>query len=54
MSFHELELAVGDVIQIGDYTVTVIDLENGEVTFRIQEPAANERLTESPAAPRPR
>jgi len=54
MSLHELELTVGDVIQIGDYTVTVIDLENGEVTFRIQEPVSEEVPAESPVAPRPR
>ncbi len=53
MSLHELELAVGDVVQIGDYTVTVIDLENGEVTFRIQEPPAGEDPPE-PTPPRPR
>jgi|GEM_PF-2765378 len=33
----ELDLAVGDVVQIGEMTVTVIDIENGEVTFRIDE-----------------
>lgn len=54
MSLHELELTVGDVIQIGDYTVTVIDLENGEVTFRIQEPVGEEIPAESPSVPRPR
>ena len=54
MSHHELELTVGDVIQIGDYTVTVIDLDNGEVTFRIQEPDSGEHPIESPATPRPR
>ena len=53
MSFQELELAVGDAVQIGDYTLTVIDLENGEVTFRIQQPPADEPV-ETPAAPRPR
>jgi hypothetical protein len=38
VQLHELELAVGDVVQIGDYTVTVMDIENGEVTFRVEEP----------------
>ncbi len=51
---HEFELNVGDVVQIGEYTVTVVDMENGEVTFRIQEPAT-EDVTEGTAAPtRPR
>lgn len=54
MAFHELELAVGDVIQIGDYTVTVIDLESGEVTFRVQEPAADESAGENSTPPQPR
>ena len=54
MSLHELELTVGDVVQIGDFTVTLIDLENGEVTFRIQEPATEEEPVESATVPRPR
>ena len=54
MLLHEIELTVGDVVQIGEYTVTVIDLENGEVTFRIQEPEVEEERVENPAAPRPR
>lgn len=37
LQFQELELAVGDVLQIGETTVTVIDIENGEVTFRIDD-----------------
>lgn len=54
MSLHEFELNVGDVVQIGEYTVTVVDMENGEVTFRIQEPATEE-ATEGTATPtRPR
>jgi len=51
---HEIELTVGEVVQIGEYTVTVIDLENGEVTFRIQEPEMEEESTENPGTPRPR
>jgi len=31
----EIELGIGDVVQIGDRIYTVIDIENGEVTFRI-------------------
>jgi hypothetical protein len=54
MSLHELELTVGDVVQIGEYTVTVIDLDNDEVTFRIQEPVTEEEPSESPTATRPR
>jgi hypothetical protein len=54
MSLHEIELTVGDVLQIGEFTVTVIDLENGEVTFRIQEPVLDEEATEGATSPRPR
>lgn len=54
MSLHEIELTVGDVLQIGEYTVTVIDLDNGEVTFRIQEPILEDETADSTAAPRPR
>jgi hypothetical protein len=35
--YQELELSVGDIFHVGDTTVTVIDIENGEVTFRIDE-----------------
>jgi hypothetical protein len=31
----EIELGIGDVVQIGENIYTVIDIENGEVTFRI-------------------
>lgn len=31
----ELDLDIGDVVQIGDHVYTVIDIENGEVCFRI-------------------
>ncbi len=34
---HELDLTVGDVFHVGDKTITVIDIENGEVTFRIDD-----------------
>ena len=42
MELQELDLAVGDVVQIGEYTVTVIDIENEEVTFRVDEPATSD------------
>jgi hypothetical protein len=31
----ELELAVGDMVQIGDYMLTVIDTDGQEVSFRV-------------------
>lgn len=33
----EFDLAVGDVIRVGDTIVTVIDIENGEITFKIDD-----------------
>ncbi len=37
VQIHEMELVVGDVFHIGHKTVTVIDIENGEVTFRVDD-----------------
>lgn len=54
MALHEIELNIGDVVKIGDYTVTIIDLENGEVTFRIQEPIAGDEGVENCTPPQPR
>jgi hypothetical protein len=34
---QELDLTVGDVVRIGDTLITVIDIENGEITFRIDD-----------------
>jgi len=31
----EIELGIGDSIRIGDDVYTVVDIENGEVGFRI-------------------
>jgi hypothetical protein len=37
VQYQELELAVGEVFYLGDTTVTVIDIEYGEVTFRVDD-----------------
>lgn len=37
MQFHEMELAVGDVLQIGEKILTVVDIDQGEVTFRLDD-----------------
>ena len=37
MESHELELAVGAVLQIGETILTVLDIENNEVFFRIED-----------------
>lgn len=49
MQHIEIELGIGDVVQIGDSIYTVIDIENGEVTFRID---AAEHLCETVTASR--
>lgn len=36
MQAHELELLIGDTVWIGDREVTVIDIDNGVVTFRVE------------------
>ena len=33
--FFEFELSVGDVLQIGEHTVTVVDIDGPDVSFRI-------------------
>ena len=47
MAEHSLELSIGDVVQIGDYIVTVVDIENDQVTFRIEQNPEQELLTQT-------
>lgn len=35
MQEHEFELQVGDTLQVGDYTVMVVDIDGDEVSVRI-------------------
>lgn len=35
MQEYEIELSIGDVLQVGDCTVTVIDIDGPEVSFRV-------------------
>jgi hypothetical protein len=37
VQIHELEVTVGDMIQIGETVLTVIDIDHGDVTFRIDD-----------------
>ncbi len=37
MQERELELSVGDVVQIGNQLLVVVDIENEQVTFRIDD-----------------
>jgi len=54
VQLHELELTVGDVLQIGEHTVTVLDIENGEVTFRVEEAVQRDENVDGPSVLRPR
>ena len=37
VQIHDFDLTVGDILRVGDTIITVIDIDNGEVTFRIDE-----------------
>ena len=37
MDWRELELSIGDAVRIGNRLITVIDVENEQVAFRIDE-----------------
>lgn len=52
MPERELEVTVGDVFIVGDYTVTVVDVDGPEVSFRIEEASGSgeELALASPAA----
>jgi hypothetical protein len=54
VQLHELELAVGDVLQIGEYTVTLLDIDNGEVSFRVEEPEHGDEVGDDSSVLRPR
>jgi len=54
VQLHELELTVGDVLQIGEHIVTVLDIENGEVTFRVENPEQYEESGNGSSILRPR
>lgn len=56
---HELDLTVGDVFRIGNTTITIIDIEEGEVTFRVDDPESHHEgqticVAESSSSPLPR
>lgn len=37
VQFQELDLVVGDIVSVGGVTLTIIDIENDEVTFRVDD-----------------
>ena len=44
---QEFELSVGDAIRIGNRVLTLIDIEGGEVAFRIDEVPLETRDSDS-------
>lgn len=36
MEQQEIELSIGDTFQVGDYFVTVIDIEGDEISVKIE------------------
>jgi hypothetical protein len=33
--YHEIDVSVGETVKIGDYAVTIVDIEGCEIRFRI-------------------
>lgn len=59
MQEHELELSVGDSVQIGDRLVTVVEIDGSEISFRIdaareEEPQFSGVLAENAVLRTPR
>ena len=48
MPEQTIELSVGDVVYLGSRTLTVIDIDGDEVSFRIDEIAADEPCAQPP------
>ncbi|MBW3540982.1 MAG: hypothetical protein KY476_11985 [Planctomycetes bacterium] len=42
MQEYELELSVGDVLVIGNRTITVVDIDGPEVSFRVDDADGDE------------
>ena len=47
MEEHEIELAVGETVVVGDRMYTVLDVEGDEVTFRVERIPVDEVDAES-------
>lgn len=48
MPEQTIELSVGDVVYIGDRTLTVIDIDGDEVSFRVDEVTADAHVAYAP------
>lgn len=41
MNETEVELAVGETVQVGDVTVTILDIDGDAIHFRVEPPAGH-------------
>ncbi|KAA0131717.1 hypothetical protein [Gimesia chilikensis] len=48
----ELELSIGDTIQVGDQFLTVVDIEGDEILFQLDTDNPAERDATASSAPR--
>ncbi|WP_417396125.1 hypothetical protein [Gimesia chilikensis] len=48
----ELELSIGDTIQVGDQFLTVVDIEGDEILFQLDTDNPAERDAAASSAPR--
>ena len=42
MNESEVELSLGETVQIGDYSVTIIDIDGDQIQFRVDPPEEND------------
>lgn len=42
----EVTVSIGDTIQLGEHYVTVCDIDDGEIIFRVESDNGNEALKE--------
>jgi hypothetical protein len=40
----EIELEIGEVLLIGDFTLTVVDIDRDDVTFKIDQSESGEEM----------
>ena len=54
MQEHVVELLVGESVRVGEYVVTVIDVDGPEISFRIDSPEDERASGNSVRTPAPR
>lgn len=54
MTEHAIELVVGEVVAIGSWRVTVLEVDGDEVTFRIDSEEGNDTSSRIATARLPR